>query len=64
MHKIDEEYCSTVQELLLKTLIFKSEMGIGLIKPDSIKNVRLAGTLVKVLLLLGCFEGMIYFLTV
>ena len=45
MHKIDEEYCSTVQELLLKTLIFKSEMGIGLIKPDSIKNVRIAGSI-------------------
>ena len=42
MHRLDEEYCSTVQELLLK--IFKIEMGIGLIRPDGIKNVGIAGS--------------------
>ena len=35
MHRPDEEYCTAVQELFLK--IFKSDMGIGLIKPDCIK---------------------------
>ena len=42
MHRLDEEYCTAMQELLLK--IFKIEMGIGLIKPDGIKNVRVAGS--------------------
>ena len=42
MHRLDEEYCTAVQELLLK--IFKIEMGIGLIKPDGMKNVRIAGS--------------------
>ena len=47
MQRVDEEYCSTVQELLLKILIFKSEMGIGLIKPYGIKNVRIAGSIAE-----------------
>ena len=42
MQRLDEEYCTAMQELLLK--IFKIEMGIGLIKPDGIKNVRVAGS--------------------
>ena len=42
MHKLDKEYCTAVQELLLK--IFKIVMGIGLIKPDGIKNLRIAGS--------------------
>ena len=42
MHRLDEEYCTAVQQLLLK--IFKIEMGIGLIKPGGIKNVRVAGS--------------------
>ena len=47
MQRTDEEYCSTVQELLLKILIFKSEMGIGLIKPYGIKNDRIAGSIAE-----------------
>ena len=42
IQKLDEEYCSTVQEMLQNT--FEFNMGIGKIQPDGVKNIRIAGS--------------------
>ena len=40
--RLDEEYCSTLQEMLQNT--FEFNMGVGKVQPDAIKNIRIAGS--------------------
>lgn len=42
IQRLDEEYCSTLQEMLQNT--FEFNMGIGKIQPDGVKNIRIAGS--------------------
>ena len=42
IQRLDEEYCSTLQEMLQTT--FEFNMGIGKIQPDGVKNIRISGS--------------------
>ena len=42
MQRLDDEYCSTVQDLLRR--IFKFDLGIGRVQPGGVKNIGIAGS--------------------
>ena len=42
MQRLDDEYCSTLRDLLNR--IFKFDLGIGRVQPGGIKNIGIAGS--------------------
>ena len=45
MQRLDDDYCPTLKELLLKS--FKFNPGIGKTQPEGIKNIRIAGSVAE-----------------